>query len=131
MHEQNPWKTPFGKLLIGSSIVALVIGFSLAAGFAGYFRTQASSSDENVSQPAQFSDGFESADTFVERSENAPDQPSLVADPEGYAATLDELEPAATSGGDRAIAETSAEPAPPDNASDAVNVAEATSSEGY
>jgi hypothetical protein len=46
MGENSPWKTPFGKVLIASSIIAAVVGFSLAAGIMSYFRTTAASASE-------------------------------------------------------------------------------------
>lgn len=43
--ESSPWKTPFGRLLIGSSVVAAIVGFAVATGMTTYFRTAAAEPD--------------------------------------------------------------------------------------
>lgn len=97
MIEQNPWKTPFGKLLIGSSVVAAVVGFSLAAGFAAYFQTEADPPQAAYSDPE-----MQAADTSSEPAAYQSDdaytsaQRSVVDDPHGYAAVLNDLSPATT-----------------------------------
>ncbi|HVM21937.1 MAG TPA: hypothetical protein VM308_01360 [Sphingomicrobium sp.] len=44
--EQNPWKTPFGRLVAVSALLAAVVGFSLAAGVMTYFRTPAANAND-------------------------------------------------------------------------------------
>jgi len=90
MIEDNPWKTPFGRILIGSSIVAAVVGFSVAAGLTTYFKTEASAPDApadavalNTNEPTRWSEVEAPAST----------QRDVTTDPEGYAAALAALEP--------------------------------------
>jgi hypothetical protein len=86
MVETNPWKTPFGRLLIGSSVVAAVVGFSLALGATTYFRSLASApiptTDEEFALDVQHSDEPEYLEPLYSS------QRDIFADPEGYAAAL-------------------------------------------
>ncbi|MES2119470.1 MAG: hypothetical protein V4513_02715 [Pseudomonadota bacterium] len=91
MAEQSPWKTPFGRLLIGSSVVAAVVGFSLAAGVAGYFRTSASTEESAVNET------IEPAVTDAQTTLDSDDSVDVMSDPNGYADALDELSPAPSS----------------------------------
>lgn len=85
MVEQNPWKTPFGKVLIGSSIIAAVVGFSLAAGAATYFRS-IHDDDELVDQES-YSEPVTEAPSWDEQ----PAEPTTMPDPEGLAAAVEAL----------------------------------------
>lgn len=96
MVEKNPWKTPFGRLLIGSSIVAAIVGFSLAAGVATYFRTE-SPAQEEFADEAVVEDAVPSAISRVDEASAA--QRDVMTDPEGYAAALAELGPPPLSDG--------------------------------
>lgn len=123
MIEDNPWKTPFGRLLIGSSIVAAIVGFSLAAGVTTYFKTDASTVEEEFvsdvdEQRLPFSD-------IEQEVKPATSQRSLINDPEGYAEALaglgppPEAEQAVTDGSDGAEQDSNLEGSiPPEVASE-------------
>lgn len=85
MVEGNPWKTPFGRLLIGSSIVAAVVGFSLAAGVATYFKTEASAPEalvDDVDSESEVASGW----SQLEAPQSS--RRDVITDPEGYAEAL-------------------------------------------
>lgn len=90
MIEDNPWKTPFGRLLIGSSIVAAVVGFSVAAGVTTYFRSPASTPEEVVGAAVESPavTGFEQEQAEAETSPR-----DVMSDPRGYAEALAGLGP--------------------------------------
>lgn len=54
MLEQNPWKSPFGRLIIGSAVVAGVVGFAIAAGGSGYLRSAAAAESTDSAANANF-----------------------------------------------------------------------------
>ena len=88
MTEDNPWKTPFGRLLIGSSIVAAVAGFPLAAGVTTYFN-DISTADARGDVAAV--DAEEASHWGVAE---APAQRDITTDPEAYAEALAGLDSA-------------------------------------
>jgi hypothetical protein len=46
--DRSPWKTPFGRLLIVSSIVAAIAGFVLASGVTTSFRGASAQPDDAI-----------------------------------------------------------------------------------
>lgn len=93
MVEQNPWKTPFGKVLIGAGIVATAAGFALAAGAAGYFKSSSSSVAEMTEEaPGESLSGTDVVDTTLDASPSA----DVTNDREGYSSALEELGPEST-----------------------------------
>lgn len=117
MHEQNPWKTPFGRLIIGSAIIAAVVGFSMAAGIMTYFKSaaagDAANSDTQIVNYASESLSVPEA-SDADASLNQADQALTDAasaeqpyygedDPQNEAATTYENAPSETAAADRSI----------------------------
>lgn len=66
MVEQNPWKTPFGKVLIAGSVVAAVLGFTVAAMSASGSRSEEAQNltdenDDNLSADLVSTDSHDAA----------------------------------------------------------------------
>lgn len=125
--DNSPWKTPFGKLLIGSSIVAAVIGFALAAGLMTYVRGAAAAPDDAVvaGENAAADDALEGAPedpSLAQGYAEAQQQEQQEQEPATQAAAVDEYYPAT------AEADQEATPADSDDRASVANAGEAYNS---